>query len=69
MYPTGSEIAKNIHFLGRSGITKISGLSIAFINGLQSNKFSELYTDQYAQNTSFTGNIKPLSFHRQTKIY
>ncbi len=34
LYPTGSEIAKNICFLGRSGISEIQGLKVAFLNGL-----------------------------------
>ncbi|EAR89123.2 CWF19-like protein (macronuclear) [Tetrahymena thermophila SB210] len=55
LYPTGTEIAKNIFFLGRSGIQEIQGLKVAFLNGLQSNKYSEFYTELHSQKSSFTG--------------
>ena len=42
LYPDGKEIAPNLHYLGRSGIKIINGLSIAFLSGMVNTKFPEI---------------------------
>lgn len=40
-YPNGEELIKNLHYLGRSGVRQIAGLSIAWVSGNYSlNAFS-----------------------------
>ena len=40
-YPNGLEIAKNLNFLGRSGVKEINGLKVAFLSGTDGDLFEE----------------------------
>lgn len=54
-YPDGGEICPNLVFLGKSGIKEIEGIKIAFLSGIQSTHYSELYSENNLPKVSYYG--------------
>jgi hypothetical protein len=60
-FPITEEICPNLHFLGRSGIVEIEGVSIAFLSGSANTKYPELYSEAHIDKVAFTGQYFTLS--------